>query len=95
MAKGNGPEFLRFWNPLVEVLKEMGGSGTPNEVTDAVIEKLNISEEEQLISLRNGTSRIRNQVAWARFYLVRAGYLDSSERGLWTYRKGAFNATYP
>jgi restriction system protein len=84
MAKGRGPQFLRFCRPLIEVLKEMGGSGAPSEVTDAVIEKLSIPEEEQLTTLKNGTSRIRNQVAWARFYLARSGYLDSSERGVWT-----------
>jgi len=70
MAKGKGPQFLRFCIPIIEVLKETGGSGTPSEVTDAVIERLNIPEEEQLITLKNGGSRVRNQVAWAKFYLL-------------------------
>lgn len=35
-------------------------------------------------SLLYGESRYRNQVAWARFYLVREGLLDSSRRGVWS-----------
>src|SRR5918992_4742738 len=62
-----------------------------SEVTDAVIERLNISEEEQLITLKNGGSRVRNQLAWAKFYLARAGYLDSTERGVWTHTEQGFS----
>jgi len=52
-------------------------------VTDLVIERMNIPEDEQEITNKNGGSRIRNQVAWARFYLVKAGLLSSSQRGVW------------
>jgi hypothetical protein len=39
---------------------------------------------------RTAKSRIRNQVQWGRLYLVRAGYLDSSRRGIWSLtEKGA------
>jgi len=31
----------------------------------------------------SGQSRYSNQVAWARFYLAKAGLLDSSSRGVW------------
>lgn len=84
MATSKGPQFLRFCIPIIEVLREIGGSGTPSEVTDAVLERLKIPEKEQLATLKNGSSRVRNQVAWARFYLARAGYVDASERGVWT-----------
>lgn len=83
MAKHKGPEFLRFCIPIVDVLRELGGSGRPAEVTDLVIERMNISEAEQEIANKNGGSRIRNQVAWARFYMVKAGLLSSSQRGVW------------
>ena len=29
-------------------------------------------------------TRFENQVHWARFYLAKAGYIDSSQRGVWT-----------
>ncbi|HXH11583.1 MAG TPA: Mrr restriction system protein [Alphaproteobacteria bacterium] len=83
MEKAKGPQFLRFCIPIVETLKELGGSGQPKEVTDAVLERLHISEQEQAQTLKNGSSRARNQVAWARFYLAKADFLDASRRGVW------------
>jgi restriction system protein len=62
----------------------LGNSGAPSEVTDRVIERLRLSEKEQEETTSNGQSRVRNQIAWARFYLVKAGYIDKSQRGVWT-----------
>ena len=83
--KGNvGPKFLRFVIPVIDVLKELGGSGKVSEVQDAVIEMLDIPESELEETLKSGDSRVRNQIAWARFYLLKSGYLESSQRGVWT-----------
>jgi len=79
-----GPQFLRFCIPIVETLREMGGSGKSAEVTDAVIERLAIPESEQEETNKNDVPRIYNQVAWARLYLVKAEILDSAKRGVWT-----------
>jgi restriction system protein len=84
MRQTKGSQFTRFFQPIIEVLRETGGSGTVAEVIDRVIEKLAIPESEQEITLKNGQSRVKNQVQWARLYLVRAGYLDSSMRGIWS-----------
>jgi restriction system protein len=83
MEKVKGPQFLRFCIPIVEILKELGGSARPKEITDAVLERLHVSEQEQAQTLKNGSSRVRNQVAWARFYLAKADLLDASQRGVW------------
>lgn len=82
--KNTGPEFTRFLKPIVEVLNEFGGSGKTSEVIDGVIEKLNIPEEVQQIETKSGGSRVRNQVQWARLYLVHGDVLDSSKRGVWS-----------
>jgi restriction system protein len=65
------------------VLREVGYFGTPGEVTDQVIERLKITEEEQAEVLKNGQSKVRNKIAWARFYLAKAGIIDSSSIGMW------------
>jgi restriction system protein len=82
-VKAKGPEFIRFLKPILQILKESGGSGTTSEVIDRAVELLRIPESEQEVTLKNGHSRVRNQVQWARLYLVRAGYLESSRRGVW------------
>jgi restriction system protein len=81
--KQKRPEFLGFVAPIVKTLKDLGSSGTAGEVTDRVIERLKLSEAEQARTTSNGQSRVRNQIAWARFYLVKAGFLDASQRGVW------------
>ena len=83
MVKVKGPQFVQYFGPVLDVLRELGGSGTPSEVTDAVAEKLNIPEAIQEETLKSGESRFKNKVAWARFYLVKAGLIDSSKRGVW------------
>jgi len=81
---GKSPQFLRFVAPIIDTLQSLGGSGSPREVTDRVIAVLDIPEEEQRKTLKNGTSWVTNQVHWARLYLAKGGYLRSSERGVWT-----------
>ena len=78
-----GPQFTRFILPLLHALREMGGSATAAEVTDAVIERENLPEEVLEQTNKNGQSKVRNQIAWARMYLVHSGHIDSSLRGVW------------
>jgi restriction system protein len=79
-----GPKFIQFFGPVLEALKELGGSGRPAEVKDVIVRRLRISEQDQSELLSSGGSRFSNQVDWARFYLSRAGYVDSSTRGVWS-----------
>ena len=51
---------------------------------DRVAQDLAVPDEILNETLPSGGSRFRNQVAWARFYLVREGLLDSSKRGVWS-----------
>jgi restriction system protein len=83
-VKTQGPQFIRFFRPIIEVLLESGGSATSSEVTDKVIERMKISVEEQSVILKSGQSRVYNQVHWARLYLVNGGIIDASKRGVWT-----------
>lgn len=84
MKQAKGPEFIRFFLPILEILLESGGTSTPAEIVDRSIEIARVSESEQEAVNKNGQSRIKNQVHWARQYLVWDGYLDSSKRGVWS-----------
>lgn len=79
----HGPQFIRYMLPILHALREMGGSATASEVTDAVIERENLDEELLALTNKNGQSKVRNQIAWARMYLVHSGHLDASLRGVW------------
>jgi restriction endonuclease Mrr len=66
-----GPEFVRFFAPLVEALRALGES------------ELHLPEHELNRTNKNGESRFENQVAWARFYLAKAGLINTSKRDVW------------
>src|SRR5713101_6449077 len=78
-----GSRFARYVNPVLTALRELGGSARPGEVFDWVAEHFSVSDEERSIELQSGGYRFENDIAWARFYLVRSGYLESSRRGVW------------
>jgi restriction system protein len=76
--------FARYINPVLAALRDLGGSARPREVYDLVAERCAVSDSERLVKNRSGPSRFENDVAWARFYLVRSGYLESSRHGVWS-----------
>jgi restriction system protein len=81
---GNGPQFVRFFGPLLDALRKLGGSATPEEAVEQIAKDLGVTDEEQDEKLPSSEPRFKNQIAWARFYLVRDGMLDSSKRGVWS-----------
>lgn len=82
--KSKGAQFVRYFGPLLDALRELDGSAKPEEATDKVAELLKLPSRVLDETLPSGGSRFRNQVAWARFYLVREGFLDSSKYGVWS-----------
>ncbi|MEO5845764.1 MAG: restriction endonuclease [Caldimonas sp.] len=79
-----GTKFLRYFGPLLDGLRKLGGSGTPDEVAEQVAQDMGLPDDEQNELLPSGGLRYRTNIAWARFYLVREGLLDSSKRGVWS-----------
>jgi restriction system protein len=76
-------EFLRFMNPLLDAMREKGGQVRPREVYDVIAQRLNLSEEERTVTIKNGYPRFENQIQWARSALFKTGYLDSPSHGIW------------
>lgn len=86
MSKNNirGPQFVQFFQPVIDALVELGGSGQPSEVKELIADKLNITEDMQSEQIPSGASRFSKNVDWARFYLAKAEYIDASTRGVWS-----------
>jgi restriction system protein len=87
-----GPQFLIYIRPLVEVLRNSGGSGSTADIIDQVIDHMNIPDEEVEHKISSGASRVRNRIQWARMYLVKADLMDSSQRGIWKLTEKGYNA---
>lgn len=76
---------LKWSRPIVQALRDLGGSGTPAEVRAKIVENEQLTREE-LSRTRGQTNvnRFENEVAFARNDLANAGYIDRSVRGIWT-----------
>ena len=83
--KSSKAAFLRWFAPLIQALRDLGGSGTPAEARAKIIENEQLSEDEiNQTRGKNNVNKFENEVAFARNYLVNAGYIDKSIYGIWT-----------
>lgn len=83
--KSSKAAFLRWFAPLIQALRDLGGSGTPAEARAKIIENEQLSEDEiNQTRGKNSVNKFENEVAFARNYLVNAGYIDKSVYGIWT-----------
>ena len=75
------PNFQALMRPVLAEFAD-GVVRRPREVSDAVAEKLGISEQVQKELLPSGAmGRYHNRILWALHYMKRAGVVDSPSRG--------------
>ena len=84
--KNLSPTYTELIIPTYDALKQLGGSGTNNEIYERVIVDLNLSDEvldePHLGSLNQ--SEVEYQLAWARTYLKNYGIIVNSARSVWS-----------
>jgi restriction system protein len=81
---GDLPRFEMLW-PLLEVVKERGGSATIQEIEEGVAEKMGFSEDELGVLHGDGPrTEISYRLAWCRTYLKYVDALENSTRGVWS-----------
>jgi restriction system protein len=81
-----GAEFVRYFGPILDALRTLGGSATPVEVVNQIARDLAVSDDVQNELMSSGQLRFPNQVAWARL-------LDASRRGVWSLTERARNTS--
>lgn len=83
--KASKAAFLRWFKPLIQALRDLGGSATPPDARKKIIENEKLTDEEVNATRgKNNVNKFENEVAFARNYLVSAGYIDKSVYGVWT-----------
>jgi len=86
----NIPTYDSMMNPLLQALRELGGSGTIQEIDNRVIEILNLSDEQLSVvhdPERSQQTEVEYRLAWTRTYLRKYGLLENSGRGVWALTK--------
>ena len=77
--------FLRWFGPVLQALRDLGGAATPEDTRKRIIENEHLSDEEVNATRgKNNVNKFENEVAFARSYLVKAGYIDNKVYGIWT-----------
>ena len=92
MSDGDLKYYERFLAPVLAALRELGGSARAAQVKLQVLDSMNFSEAARGEVTPRGLPRLGKQIAWARFYLAKSGYLDSSKRGVWSLTEKGKNA---
>lgn len=85
-------EFVKWFGPVLDALRALGGSGRPREITKWIGETMNLSDK--ILTERyekSGVLKFQNQIAWARQYLVWEELLGSSKHGVWTLTDKGWN----
>jgi restriction system protein len=79
------PTYRDLLWPTLRAVREMGDSGTIEEIVEKVVGREGFTEEQQAVPHGDGPqTQIEYRLAWARSYLKGMGALNNSERGVWS-----------
>src|ERR1035437_1811770 len=96
MNQNQIPTYDRLMNPVLQALRDLGGSGSTDEIYQRVAENLKLPEDVLNVPHDPETSNqteVQYRLAWARTYLKKFGFLESPQRGLWSLTKKAESAS--
>ena len=84
------PTFDLLMNPLITALRDLGGSGSIDEIYERVVQNLKLPED--VLSVlhdpeASNQTEVYYRLAWARTYLKKYGVLANSSRGVWSLAK--------
>ncbi len=84
--------FLKWFKPVIQALRDLGGSATPAETRKRIIENEKLTKKEiNETRGKNKVNKFENEVAFARSYLVKGGYIDNSVHGVWVLTQKGFS----
>ncbi|KBZ60666.1 hypothetical protein K875_03613 [Mycobacterium [tuberculosis] TKK-01-0051] len=79
------PAYSDLLWPTLQAAIALGGSASIAELDAAVIEREQLTPEQQSVLLSGGRQAlVQNRLAWARTYLKGMGLLTNSARGVWS-----------
>lgn len=83
-----------LFNPVINSLKQLGGSGTNSEIEEKLIEVLNLTTDEIEDVHRGNTTKLSYRCGWAKNYLKRFGMIENSARAVWSLTKNGMEVNF-
>jgi len=79
------PAYHTFFGPVIEALKQLGGSGSNQEIYEKVTEILSISDEILDIPHNDGPmTKVEYRLRWTQTYLKKDKAIINTTKGIWT-----------
>jgi restriction system protein len=78
------PAYDELFNPTLEALRQLGGSGRNEEIEEKISEILKLTDDQVNEKHRGTRTKLNYRGAWARNYLKRYGLVENSSRGVWS-----------
>lgn len=79
-----------LFNPTMQALRVLGGSGTNEEIHNEVVDILGLTDEQIQLLHNPGKSNkteIDSRLAWSRTWLKKYGVIDNPRMGVWVLTK--------
>ena len=92
IRKHIAPRYTELMQPTFDALRQMGGSGTNEEIRETVIKILAVPDDKinEMHPGRSGQTELEYQLAWARTYLKKYGAINNSGRSVWAITQDFF-----
>ena len=85
LTKEDLPAYEEFFVDVMQAIKDLGGSGTNQEIYAKVVELRNISDEELNVLHNEGPmTEIEYRLRWTQTYLKKDGLIENASRGVWS-----------
>lgn len=73
-----------FYLPILQLLQNLGGSASNQEIEITLIEQFNLSDDQvSQTHKKSGVPIVSNKIAWARSYLKTANLTNNEKAGTW------------
>jgi len=80
------PRYFELMQPVIQTLKDLGGSGSIEEIDEKVVQLLGLPEDvasQPHNPEKSSATELQYRLAWARTYLKKFGLIANSSRGVW------------
>lgn len=97
MSKDPLPKYDAFMLPTLQVLRELGGSASIDEIQDKLTSHMGLSQAQlDMVYPTSGASIALDRMSWARSRMKPPGLVESAGRGVWVLTdKGREAADWP
>lgn len=101
MKNNQIPKRTELFEPTIQALKNLNGSGTISEINDEIFRLMKIPDKVLSIRRKSNEKRAYNEsaleyeLAWVRTILKKKGVIEKSARGIWALKDFSENDNEP